>query len=122
VFGVPASPPDSGPTPGAAGLLILAGVGETTAPGTPGGFAPGTFTALGSCFGTLGRRCAKISAARMGPGPAGTDGISSAVLVITIASSSRCRSAAGFTLMARKGSLSRSGVELVTVPTGRPLG
>ena len=56
--------------PAFAGLLALAGVGEAFANGVPGCVPPGVFGAFGSTLGTLGRRCDKMSAARMGSGPA----------------------------------------------------
>lgn len=88
----------------------------------PGAVPPGILGAFASCLGTLGSLCARMSAARMGAGPAVTVDASSAIFVTTMTSSSRLRSAAGLILMTRKGSLSRSTAELMTVPTEYPLG
>src|ERR1051326_3712606 len=85
------------------------GVGLAAAPGVA------VFGAFGSVLGMLGRRCERISAARSDVEPVATAGVSSVILVITSTSSSRRRSAAGLTLMLMKGSLSRSGLALVTV-------
>ena len=106
-----------------AGFVVLTGVGvgDGVAPGTPFVVPPGSFGAFGSCLGTLGNLCERMSAARMGAGPVAVC-VSSAILVITSTSSSRLRLAAGLILMARNGSLSLSGVDEITVPTAYPLG
>lgn len=104
-----------------AGFGALAGVGEGVAPGTPVVVAPGAFGAFGSCLGTLGSLWERMSAARIGSGPVAVRE-SSTILVMTKTSSSRLRSAAGLILMAKNGSLSRSGVDEITVPTAYPLG
>src|SRR5262249_18820472 len=110
-----------------AGEFVVAGEGAGTAvpPGavepllvTP----PEFFVAAGSCLGTLGSRCASMSAARIGDWSEAQEGSCAAVFVITSTSSNRCRSVAGFTLIIRKGSLSWSGVEVLTIPTAKPLG
>lgn len=104
-----------------AGLGVLTGVGDGVAPGAPVVVPPGTFGALGSCLGMLGSLCERMSAARMGADPVAVC-VSSAILVMTRTSSSLLRSAAGLILMAKKGSLSLSGVDEITVPTAYPLG
>jgi hypothetical protein len=104
-----------------AGFVALTGVGDGVAPGAPVVGPPGLFGAFGSCLGTLGNLCERMSAARMGAGPA--DGCASSIIfVITSTSSRRLRLAAGLILMARNGSLSLSGVDEITVPTAYPLG
>jgi hypothetical protein len=106
-----------------AGLGVLTGVGDgdAVAAGAPVVVPPGTFGAFGSCLGTLGNLCERMSAARMGAGPA-NGCVSSVIFVIISTSSSRLRLAAGLILMARNGSLSLSGVDEITVPTAYPLG
>jgi hypothetical protein len=106
-----------------AGFVALTGVGDgdAVAPGAPVVVPPGTFGAFGSCLGTLGNLCERMSAARMGAGPA-NGCVSSIIFVIISTSSSRLRLAAGLILMARNGSLSLSGVDEITVPTAYPLG
>jgi hypothetical protein len=98
------------------GAVALDGVAAVPSPAL---LAPGFFVSSG--LGTLGRRSERISAARKLLAEPGS-GLSSVTLVTTRTSSRRFRSAAGLTLTARNGSLSRSGVTCVTVPTGRPLG
>jgi hypothetical protein len=106
-----------------AGFVALTGVGagDAVAAGAPVVVPPGTFGAFGSCLGTLGNLCERMSAARMGAGPA-NGCVSSVIFVIISTSSSRLRLAAGLILMARNGSLSLSGVDEITVPTAYPLG
>jgi hypothetical protein len=104
-----------------AGFVALTGVGDgdAVAAGAPVVVPPGTFGAFRSCLGTLGNLCERMSAARMGAGPA--NGCASSVIFVIIStSSSRLRLAAGLILMARNGSLSLSGVDEITVPTAYP--
>ena len=100
--------------------LLFAGVGEAFGAGTP--VPPGAFGAFGSSLGTLGSRCERMSAARMGSGPLEAERELSAISVMTSTSSSRLRSAAGLILMARNGSLSWSGVDADHRANGIPFG
>jgi len=114
--------PDFSSVPVLSSLLLLAGVGEDVPAGTAGGKAPGVLGAFGSCLGTLGSLCDRMSAARMGAGPDAADRELSAISVMTSTSSNRVRSAAGLILITRNGSLSWSAMVPITVPTAYPLG
>jgi hypothetical protein len=83
----------------------------------PAGFVPAT---SGSLSGTEGSRWARISAARTLPPLSAATGARSCFSVTTSTSSSRLKSAVGFTLMLRN--ISLPGPTWLTVPTGSPFG
>jgi len=67
-FAEPAPPPGFCSIPGLQACCPLLGVGEAVAAGTLAAALPGVFGAFGSCLGTLGNLCDRISAARIGAG------------------------------------------------------
>jgi hypothetical protein len=99
------------------GAACVVGAGKIFRPLVGGG---GLLGSSGGLSGTEGRRCARMSAARIGAAPSAKEGCFSSSCVITSTSSRRLKSAAGFTRILRKSS--GPGETFVTVPTGKPLG